>query len=494
MTTWVTSDLHFYHENILKFDSMSRFRRDLYGTGPEAVIAMNEDIIKKWNSRVQPEDTVILVGDACMGYSKKLKERLRELLPRLKGKIILVRGNHDPHQGDQVWVEHGHRVVDMYRQVMDDKQLVTFCHYPFASWEKGHYGAIMMHGHCVDEGTEILTKRGWKHRGSLCNDDLVASYRQETREILFKPIDEIIDIVYSGYVYEISTKSCNQRVTKGHTVVGRTMGGEYFEKPVENLHAVFKMISSGVSPASEGLGWGRGMTSLYVAISADGSIKTETNLVRIRVKKERKIEYYENLLRSLDVPFKAYYSRGMKSINFYLPSELGGYDIKGMDMKIVGMNSEEFEGFYEALGQSDGTDYGTYVSYTSAKKSEVDVIQAVCATHGKRATASFRTHGFSRGVTYCINITSTEISGINKKKAVGVTQVENEKFWCIKTEFGNFMMRRKGKVSLTGNCHGKYTGPGRIIDVGWDVYGKVMKLEDLVDIANKRPVLSVDGH
>lgn len=169
MSTWVTSDLHFYHENILKFDSMARFRRDLYGTGPEAVLAMNEDMINKWNSRVQPEDTVILVGDACMGYSNKLKSRLRELLPRLKGKIILVRGNHDPHQGDQVWIDHGHRVVDMYKQTMNDKQLVTFCHYPLASWEKGHYGAIMMHGHCHGkyQGAGRIIDVGWDVYGQM---------------------------------------------------------------------------------------------------------------------------------------------------------------------------------------------------------------------------------------------------------------------------------------------------------------------------------------
>ena len=34
-----------------------------------------------------------------------------------------------------------------------------------------------------------------------------------------------------------------------------------------------------------------------------------------------------------------------------------------------------------------------------------------------------------------------------------VEDVENEHFWCVRTELQNFFIKRNGKVSLTGNCH-----------------------------------------
>lgn len=184
MTIYVTADLHFFHENkdktsgILKFESMNKFRGDLY----ETIEEMNEDIIKKINREVGPSDTLIIVGDFCMGYKKTLAERLRKILPRINCKrIILVRGNHDPFSVDVVWEEFGHKVVDMYRVKMQDKQLVTFCHYPLASWEKGHYGSIMIHGHCHGkfQGQGRILDAGWDVYGKVMKlDDLVAIANQ----------------------------------------------------------------------------------------------------------------------------------------------------------------------------------------------------------------------------------------------------------------------------------------------------------------------------
>ena len=52
---WFTSDLHFNHLNILKYEPKSR---------PfENVAEMNEALIKNWNDRVKPEDTVFVLGD-----------------------------------------------------------------------------------------------------------------------------------------------------------------------------------------------------------------------------------------------------------------------------------------------------------------------------------------------------------------------------------------------------------------------------------------------
>lgn len=87
MNTWFTSDLHFGHENCLKYDN-----------APYAGIEEHdEDIIAKWNATVAPEDIVFLLGDICISQSK---EKIRSYVERLKnGRKILVLGNHDRRHG-----------------------------------------------------------------------------------------------------------------------------------------------------------------------------------------------------------------------------------------------------------------------------------------------------------------------------------------------------------------------------------------------------------
>ena len=51
-----------------------------------------------------------------------------------------------------------------------------------------------------------------------------------------------------------------------------------------------------------------------------------------------------------------------------------------------------------------------------------------------------------------------------------------------------------GSVQLFGHCHGKYQGVGRQVDVGYDNFGKIMKLKDVLDIALSKKVVTVDGH
>lgn len=78
---FVTSDTHFAHKNIIE-----------YADRPfESVEKMNELLIFYWNEAVGPFDTVIHCGDLVMGG----KEAAEQIIPRLNGKILLVRGNHD---------------------------------------------------------------------------------------------------------------------------------------------------------------------------------------------------------------------------------------------------------------------------------------------------------------------------------------------------------------------------------------------------------------
>ena len=81
MTTYVTSDTHFNHTNIIQ-----------YCNRPYADVEdMNRQMIANWNAVVRPNDTVWHMGDIFMGQ----KTLWPELRAQLNGRIHVWQGNHD---------------------------------------------------------------------------------------------------------------------------------------------------------------------------------------------------------------------------------------------------------------------------------------------------------------------------------------------------------------------------------------------------------------
>jgi calcineurin-like phosphoesterase family protein len=81
MERWVVSDTHFDHQRIIEYTNRPF----------SSVDEMNAVIIKNWNSVINPDDIVYVLGDFCFGN----KTRLKEIVSVLNGRKILVLGNHD---------------------------------------------------------------------------------------------------------------------------------------------------------------------------------------------------------------------------------------------------------------------------------------------------------------------------------------------------------------------------------------------------------------
>ena len=80
MKTWLTADWH-----------LGETRFELMGRPFKTTDEHNATIIERHNSLVQPDDVVIVVGDAVY---QKAPEYL-PLVAKLNGKKVLIRGNHD---------------------------------------------------------------------------------------------------------------------------------------------------------------------------------------------------------------------------------------------------------------------------------------------------------------------------------------------------------------------------------------------------------------
>jgi len=85
VNTWLISDTHFYHENIIKYCNRP------FST----VTEMNFAMIENWNNVVDKDDIVYHLGDFALGRSYDYVKRANAVLDLLNGKKYLIKGNHD---------------------------------------------------------------------------------------------------------------------------------------------------------------------------------------------------------------------------------------------------------------------------------------------------------------------------------------------------------------------------------------------------------------
>lgn len=130
---YFTSDLHFYHEKIIAHVNRPFANEE----------EMNRALTENWNSRVQPDDDVYILGDVTL----KGRREASAALSQLRGRKYLIRGNHDGFERklDEtqtlfVWRKDYHELV------WNDRRFVLF-HYPIVEWNEFFRGAIHLHGH-----------------------------------------------------------------------------------------------------------------------------------------------------------------------------------------------------------------------------------------------------------------------------------------------------------------------------------------------------------
>lgn len=163
MREYITSDLHFWHRNILEFSSENR---------PfESIEEMNEHIIHHWNNKVNKEDVIYHLGD----FSFAGKSKTRGILDLLNGKKVFILGNHCYHM-DGLYREYGEACH--YKEIKNSGVKVCLFHYPVSAWNQQGRGSVMLHGHChgsyQGEG-RILDVGYCKHGRILTVDEAVES-------------------------------------------------------------------------------------------------------------------------------------------------------------------------------------------------------------------------------------------------------------------------------------------------------------------------------
>jgi calcineurin-like phosphoesterase family protein len=138
MTTFFSSDTHFGHANVIRYCNRPF----------EDVRAMDESLIRNWNSVVQPGDTIYHLGD--FGFYRA-DEEYAKVLRRLNGNKVFIFGNHDKQIRKNISLQKMfsscHPILETKVKLDDETFDLTLCHYAMRVWNKSHRGAIHLYGH-----------------------------------------------------------------------------------------------------------------------------------------------------------------------------------------------------------------------------------------------------------------------------------------------------------------------------------------------------------
>lgn len=153
--TFVSSDQHLGHRNILKFCADTR---------PfDTIEEHDEQLIIRHNSVVKHDDEMYFIGDFAFCSADKI---LR-ILKRLNGTKYFLFGNHDKQMRQAaegsaikeqfVWMKDYHELkVDR----ADVRCPIVLHHYPIYSWNRMHHGALHFYGHTHSGIPTMFAGRG----------------------------------------------------------------------------------------------------------------------------------------------------------------------------------------------------------------------------------------------------------------------------------------------------------------------------------------------
>jgi len=162
------ADAHFCHVNILKYDSRPW----------DDVDSMESDMIALWNGKVTDSDDIYILGDFCWGSS----ENWRRILPQLKGKKHLIKGNHDLRKFPEDILGFFEEEPVPCMEIKDGEHNVIMCHYPMISYRHDSKpDTVMLYGHVhttpefyavaesVKKMRECCVASGFDYQGQLYN-------------------------------------------------------------------------------------------------------------------------------------------------------------------------------------------------------------------------------------------------------------------------------------------------------------------------------------
>ena len=325
------------------------------------------------------------------------------------------------------------------------------------------YGANRTGRYCLTGDHEVLTDKGWV-RLDKWNGGNIACWNTIGEKISFQK-SEMVKFPFSGQMVFYEDKRISQISTTEHKM--------YFKNHYKSewrVGEISEMLNY-AHPAIPFTGYRQVQSNLdhiqlrvLIMIQADGHYTAEGN-IKLSFSKLRKVERCKSLLRKAEICFnlKEYMDKSKKRYVFtiysrHLPLWLRMFENKTFDTWLF---DESADVFFDELVHWDGYQSAkNSIQYSTVNRKNADIIQAFAHLSGRACQMSIKKrsqvhNNWQDAYILDIWLRPKNAHQIQRKaKKIDYTGI----VYCAMTPTGFFLVRRNGRVWVTGNS-------GRLIQV-----------------------------
>lgn len=113
---------------------------------------MNKELINNWNTVINEEDAVYILGDVSWDN----RENTSKIIQQLKGKKYLVRGNHDQQFNLSNNPSQKFEWIKDYAEIKDNGRNIILSHYPIPCYKNMMHGYYHLFGHVHSTKDSII--------------------------------------------------------------------------------------------------------------------------------------------------------------------------------------------------------------------------------------------------------------------------------------------------------------------------------------------------
>jgi len=318
---------------------------------------------------------------------------------------------------------------------------------------------------CLDEDTEFITEKGFKKISDYVEGDKVLQYNVDTDEANFVTPYAYINQPCNEFWHFKNSKGLDQKVSEEHRMLVykgyKTKGYNYsifspsqlesknLEKGYYNFKAAFHICGEGVKLSDNQL-------RIRVALCADGRLRvknTGLKIIEFHFTKDRKIKRLQELLDIEKINYTKSLLRDGSTL-FYISSFNNNLDIYDKTMNdLYKANYTQLKVITDECLLWDGHKGDNYSYFSTTNKEYADFIQfAFSAVNVRAGISVVHNKNTNESCVYIVTPTKNEYVGYSKPSHIK----GNFRKYCFVVPSSYFIIRRNGKISITGNC-GMYT-------------------------------------